>query len=102
MCTDGDASRRRASSPFRGVRGHAAAPISPTMSTIESHATDERHPPATNVELLMGYVSRLVGERQSLRASGAGRAVLECNRAEITRVQWQLSHALIARYSPAV
>ena len=72
------------------------------MSTVESHATDERSSPELSVETLMDYVSGLVHERQSLRAAGAGRALLERNRADITRVQWQLSHALIARYSPAV
>ena len=72
------------------------------MSTIESYAADERHSPETSVETLTERVARLVGERQSLRSAGAGRVELERNRAEITRVQWRLSHALIARYSPAV
>ena len=72
------------------------------MSTIESHTADERHSHQTSVETLTEYVSRLVGERQALRAAGVGRVVLERNRADITRVQWQLSHALIARYAPAV
>lgn len=49
----------------------------------------------------MEHVARLVGERQLLRTDGVGRATLERNRAAITRVQWQLSHALIARYAPA-
>ncbi len=71
------------------------------MSTIESHITDERHSLATSVEALIERVTRLVGERQALRAAGVGRGTLERNRAEITRVQWQLSHALIARHAQA-
>lgn len=72
------------------------------MSTIESHVANEWQSPTTSVELLVDNASRLVGERQALRAAGAGRAVLEHNRAELARVQRQLSYALIARYSSAV
>jgi hypothetical protein len=51
-------------------------------------------------EVLLERVAILVHERQSLRARGAGRAALERNRAEITRAQWDLSRALIARHYP--
>ncbi|MFN2470432.1 MAG: hypothetical protein ABR583_05480 [Gaiellaceae bacterium] len=69
------------------------------MPIVESHAAQEDRSPT--VEVLFERVSRLVGQRQALRSGGAGRSALEQNRAEITRAQWQLSHALIARYSPA-
>ncbi len=82
--------------------GAPAAPISLAMSTTESHTANEQLSPATSVEVLMENVSRLVGERQSLRATGAGRTTLERNRAAIARLQWQLSHALIARYAASV
>ena len=72
------------------------------MSTTESYTADERHSPRTSVETLTEYVSRLVSERQSLRAAGACRIDLERSRSQITRAQWQLSHALVARYAPAV
>jgi hypothetical protein len=43
----------------------------------------------------------LVVERQSLRERAAEAAVLEQNRLRLARAQWELSHALIARYLPA-
>ncbi len=72
------------------------------MSTVESRSAHEDRSPAASVEVLLERVTRLVGERQALRAGGAGRTTLERNRFEIARVQWQLSQALIARYSPGV
>jgi hypothetical protein len=70
------------------------------VSTTESHtAPDEFSEPTP--EVLLERVAILVHERQALRARGAGRAALERNRAEITRAQWELSRALIARHHPS-
>jgi hypothetical protein len=74
-------------------------PISARVSTTESHAARDEHAEPTP-EVLLERVAILVHERQSLRAGGAGRAALERNRAEITRAQWALSRALIARHYP--
>jgi hypothetical protein len=54
-----------------------------------------------SVEALSERLQTLVGERQTLRASFAGREALESNRREICRLQQLLSLALIARYQPA-
>ena len=75
-------------------------PISARVSTIESHAARDEFAEPTP-EVLLERVAILVHERQSLRARGAGRAALERNRADITRAQWELSRALIARHHPA-
>jgi hypothetical protein len=54
------------------------------------------------VERLQEAIRRLVvEERQALHDGNAGRDELESNRLELVRRQWQLSHALIARYSRA-
>jgi hypothetical protein len=77
-------------------------PISARVSTLESdparQTEDELAEPTP--EVLLERVAILVHQRQSLRAGGAGRAALERNRAEITRAQWELSRALIARHYP--
>lgn len=49
--------------------------------------------------MLQTEISVLCAERQTLRAAGAGEDELERNRLEIARLQWELSHALIVRYS---
>jgi hypothetical protein len=54
-----------------------------------------------NVETLLQRIGALVAERQRLRRESARAEDLEANRAEIARLQWELSHALIARYLPA-
>jgi hypothetical protein len=65
-----------------------------------------RSVPATNghpvlpVEALQGILGGLVREREELRAAGASHDELERNRVAIVRAQWELSHALIARYHP--
>jgi hypothetical protein len=74
-------------------------PISARVSTTESQATGDGLVEPTP-EVLLERVAILVHQRQSLRAGGAGRAALERNRAEITRAQWELSRALIARHYP--
>jgi hypothetical protein len=45
-------------------------------------------------------IAQLVAQRQELRGGGAGQAVLERNRVQIARAQWELAHALIDRYLP--
>jgi hypothetical protein len=49
---------------------------------------------------LTARIAQLVGERQELRARGAGEAALERNRLQIARAQWELAHALIDLYVP--
>ena len=53
-----------------------------------------------SVEELQQKIDRLTVERQDLRSSGAERARLEENRAELVAAQWSLAHALIARHHP--
>jgi len=55
---------------------------------------------AKTVESLTDLLGALTAERQTLRASEAGSVKLERNRIAIARAQWELSHALIERYSP--
>jgi hypothetical protein len=49
------------------------------------------------VEALQESLGGLLRERELLRTSGA-KGALERNRKEIVRVQWELSHALGAKY----
>jgi hypothetical protein len=53
------------------------------------------------VEELTARIGELTAERQDLRARGATAAALERNRVKLARAQWELSHALIARYLSA-
>ncbi len=53
-----------------------------------------------SVEDLLGQIGALTAERQKLRAAGATGPRLERNRVKLARAQWELSHALIARYLP--
>jgi hypothetical protein len=55
---------------------------------------------ARDVEALTDAIGRLVTQRQVLRAAGAAVDLLEENRLELLRAQWELSQALIARYRP--
>jgi hypothetical protein len=55
---------------------------------------------AKTVEALTDLLGSLTLERQALRASDAGSVKLERNRVAIARAQWELSYALIERYSP--
>jgi hypothetical protein len=54
-----------------------------------------------SVEALMELIGDLTAERQRLRDTGAAPGKLERNRVKLARTQWELSHALIARYLPA-
>jgi hypothetical protein len=54
-----------------------------------------------DAESLLAEISRLVGERERLRAQKAGDDQIEHNRVEIAQAQWQLSYALIRRHGPA-
>jgi hypothetical protein len=54
---------------------------------------------AKTVESLTDLLGSLTVERQALRASDAGLVKLERNRVAIARAQWELSYALIERYS---
>jgi hypothetical protein len=46
----------------------------------------------------MHEIGELTADRQRLREQGAAPARLERNRVKLARKQWELSHALIARY----
>ena len=52
------------------------------------------------VEDLLGQIGTLTAERQKLREEGVNGTRLERNRIKLARAQWELSHALIARYLP--
>jgi len=56
--------------------------------------------PPLPVEALQDLLGGLVREREEMRGTGADQLALERNRRAIVRAQWQLSHALIARYGP--
>jgi hypothetical protein len=45
-------------------------------------------------------IGELTADRQRLRDTGAAPTKLERNRVKLARKQWELSHALIARYLP--
>jgi hypothetical protein len=55
---------------------------------------------SSDAESLLAEISRLVEERQRLRAHTAGEEQIEQNRLEIAQAQRELSYALIRRYGP--
>jgi hypothetical protein len=55
---------------------------------------------AASVEALTLRIALLVTERQQLRDRGASETMLERNRLELARAQWELGHALIDRHLP--
>jgi hypothetical protein len=59
-----------------------------------------RRPVVASVESLLERIQSLSSERQALRGRAAGHLVLERNRVQIARAQWQLSYALIERHLP--
>ncbi len=59
-------------------------------------------PKELSVEALQARIDELSRERQELRVAEAADAELERNRLEIVEAQWDLSHALVRRYLPAV
>jgi hypothetical protein len=61
----------------------------------------ECNSPGGSVEELQARAGALAAARQQLRADNAPDEVLEENRLELARTQWELSHALIQRYLPA-
>ncbi|MBA2359092.1 MAG: hypothetical protein H0V84_11775 [Actinobacteria bacterium] len=69
--------------------------LSPSQPSRFRRATARRSP-----EHLAEEISRLVWRRQTLRARDASPLALERNRRQIARLQWELSHVLIARYLP--
>jgi hypothetical protein len=54
-----------------------------------------------SVESLLDEISSLAAERQRLREQGVNGSALEQNRRRLAGKQWELSHALIARYGPS-
>jgi hypothetical protein len=52
-----------------------------------------------NIDVLTTQLRELVLERQALRDRGAAADVIEANRLEIVRVQWQLSYAVAELHS---
>jgi len=52
------------------------------------------------VETLTAEISRIVAERQELRAAYASAEALEANRRRLAAAQNELSRLLIARYLP--
>jgi hypothetical protein len=72
---------------------------------VSRMATDlrqfERDSRACSVEELQARIEALAATRQQLRDVHATEDVLEENRLELARLQWELSHALIQRYLPA-
>ena len=55
---------------------------------------------AQTVETLTAEISRIVAERQELRANDASTEALEENRRRLAAAQSELSQLLIARYLP--
>jgi hypothetical protein len=69
-------------------------------ATLRQPAPARLNPERPTVEDLIGRIADLVLARQSLRANGAERQVLDENRAELVSAHWELSHALIERHCP--
>jgi hypothetical protein len=57
-----------------------------------------RSPSPLTVETLQARIEQLRLEREDLRHRNASPLELERNRIDLARSQWELSHALIARY----
>jgi hypothetical protein len=59
-------------------------------------------PHESSVEVLQARLDELSRERQELRVTKAAESELERNRLAIVEAQWDLSHALVRRYLPAL
>ena len=59
-------------------------------------------PHESSVEVLQARLDELSRERQELRVAKAAESELERNRLAIVEAQWDLSHALVRRYLPAL
>lgn len=59
-------------------------------------------PHESSVEVLQARLDELSRERQELRVAKAAEGELERNRLAIVEAQWDLSHALVRRYLPAL
>jgi hypothetical protein len=70
------------------------------MRTVANSRFRRRRAHAS-VETLEAQIGGLVAERQLLRERAAEAEALERNRLRLARAQWELSHALIARYLTA-
>jgi hypothetical protein len=79
---------------------NTADTTAPTAAPAPTLTAEPVSAAAGDVEALQTLLSGLVREREELRGRAAAREALETNRAAIVRAQWQLSHALIARYRP--
>jgi hypothetical protein len=55
---------------------------------------------ASSVEDLQAEIGALVARRQQLHERGVGHDMLERNRRQLARCQWELSFALVERYRP--
>jgi hypothetical protein len=91
MLADSTAARRPAN---EGLRYAAHAPTLRAMACGGSRAN------LRSVDALTERIFGLVAERQELRRDHASPPMLERNRLEIARAQWELAHALIDRYLP--
>ncbi len=90
------------SRPARAARAESLRRVIPLLTNADDTETVTAASLDTGgtVELLSAQIAELVRQRQTLRASFAGRDELERNRREIAHLQWQLAHALIARHVP--
>ena len=77
---------------------HVAMKATPLRPVAPARARRSRSRPS--VEALQERHDALVAERQQLRRSDSDESSLERNRLDIVHCQYELSHALIARYVP--
>jgi hypothetical protein len=83
--------RRRADNAFM-ASGTSLRPLRP--------ARFRRSRTRASADELAARIAILVAERQQLRERAAGEALLERNRLQLARAQWELGHALIDRHLP--